>query len=112
MLKKAGLTTNRELADADAGMIGVSLMTHAFKPDGGVLVDDSMEQGEKVARMNLFCGAIGSFKNPASDRTVDYADAMEAAEVVLHADLLLRILDRLETSSQQISPEETPDHFS
>ena len=46
--------------------------------------------------MELFAGAIGIFKNQVSHRQVDYADATVASEVVLLADLLLRILDGVE----------------
>lgn len=46
--------------------------------------------------MEMFAGAIGLFKNPPSHRRVDYSDPTEAAEVVLLADLLLRILNRLD----------------
>jgi uncharacterized protein (TIGR02391 family) len=82
----------RELAGASAGDIGVPLMTKAFK-DGGLLRDTAAEGGEQVAMMNLFQGAIGVFKNPTSHRQVDYADPTIASEVVLFADLLLRMLD-------------------
>jgi hypothetical protein len=43
--------------------------------------------------MALFWGAIGVFKNPPSHRQVDYANPTIAAEIVLFADLLLRMLD-------------------
>lgn len=43
--------------------------------------------------MTLFRGAIGVSKNPVSHRQVDYADPTLASEVVLLADLLLRMLD-------------------
>lgn len=46
--------------------------------------------------MALFWGAIGVFKNPSSHRQVDYKDPTQAAEVVLLADLLLRLLDDVE----------------
>lgn len=71
-------------------------MRSAFKRDNGLLVDEDADPGEQVATMELFAGAIGTFKNPASHRTVDYSDPAEAAEVVLLADLLMRLLDRVE----------------
>lgn len=37
---------------------------------------------------------MGVFKNPSSHRIVDYDDPTLASEVVLFADLLLRMLDR------------------
>lgn len=88
----------RSLAGAD-GLLGVNLMRQAFKSDGGLLSDANADKGEQVATMELFAGAIGAFKNPASHRTVDYADPTEAAEVVLLADLLMRLLDRIEDRS-------------
>lgn len=39
---------------------------------------------------------IGLFKNPTSHRNVDFEDPTEVSEMVLLADLLLRILDRVE----------------
>ena len=82
----------RDLAGADASDLGVQLMIKAFK-DGGPLRDPNSEGGEQTAMMNLFQGAIGVFKNPPSHRQVDYSDPTLASEVVLLADLLLRILD-------------------
>lgn len=46
--------------------------------------------------MELFKGAIGLFKNPPSHRRVDYSDPTEAAEVLLLADLLMRLLNKTE----------------
>jgi uncharacterized protein (TIGR02391 family) len=46
--------------------------------------------------MNLFSGAIGLFKNPTSHRAVSYDDPAMASEVILLADLLFRLLDRVE----------------
>ncbi len=46
--------------------------------------------------MNLFSGAIGLFKDPTSHRAVNYDDPSVADEIVLLADLLLRLLDQTE----------------
>lgn len=85
----------RQLAKAGEGDIGVPLTQSAFK-DGGPLADPKLEPGERKATMALFWGALGVFKNPSSHRQVEYDDPTLAAEVVLLADLLLRILDRTE----------------
>jgi uncharacterized protein (TIGR02391 family) len=94
----------RELAALPSDVIGVPLMRQAFAPEGGPLTDPSHEGGERDARSHLFAGAIGSFKNPTSHRSITYTDPIEASEVVLLADLLMRILDsveaRLEASEQ------------
>lgn len=83
----------RELSGAEARDIGVALMRQAFRPEIGPLSDSSAEKGEQEALAALFAGAIGVFKNPVSHRQVDYQDPTLASEVVLLADLLLRILD-------------------
>ncbi|WP_181065484.1 TIGR02391 family protein [Rathayibacter sp. AY1A5] len=84
----------RELSGLSTELVGVKLMQEAFKRDAP-LCDSSAEGGEQVATMNLFMGAMGAFKNPASHRTVVFTDALEAAEVVQLADLLLRMLYRV-----------------
>lgn len=86
----------RELSGAPESAIGVPLMRSAFK-DGGQLADPALDGGERVGTMELYAGAIGTFKNPPSHRQVNYADPTEASEVVLLADLLLRMLDRTAT---------------
>jgi uncharacterized protein (TIGR02391 family) len=85
----------RELSNASQGDLGVPLMKSAFR-DGGHLADPEQEAGEQQATMALFWGAIGVFKNPSSHREVDYDDLTMASEVILLADLLLRLLDRIE----------------
>ncbi|MDF1596181.1 MAG: TIGR02391 family protein [Acidimicrobiia bacterium] len=98
----------RELADADSALIGVKLMREAFKNDGGPLSDPNLDPGERVGVMELFAGAIGTFKNPPSHRQVDYTDPIEASEVVFLADLLMRLLDRAE-SRLALGVAETPE---
>lgn len=86
----------REVANESQSLVGVKLMQRAFAPDSGALTDLDADPGEKVAMMELFKGGIGLFKNPTSHRPVDYDDPTLAAEVILFADLLLRLLDRVE----------------
>ncbi|HEY8684491.1 MAG TPA: TIGR02391 family protein [Chloroflexota bacterium] len=78
-------------------LIGKDLMRNAFHPDTGVLRDPEAEPSERHATADLFAGAIGLYKNPASHRTVEFDDPVEAAEVIQLADLLLRIVQRAET---------------
>ncbi|MDQ4092594.1 MAG: TIGR02391 family protein [Actinomycetota bacterium] len=84
----------RELSGAGNDMIGVALARHALKPDGGPLTDDRLETGEREAISHLFAGALGAFKNPTSHRVVDFDDPAVAADVILLADLLMRLLDQ------------------
>lgn len=87
----------RELAGLPSDLIGVTLMRNAFNPSSGPLIDQSHDIGERQARSDLFAGALGSFKNPTSHRIVTYQDPTEASEVILLADLLMRILDTIES---------------
>jgi uncharacterized protein (TIGR02391 family) len=73
--------------------IGVELMRKAFDPKGGALADMNQEKGEREALSHMFAGAIGSYKNPHSHRTVNLTDPREAQEIVMHASHLLRIVE-------------------
>lgn len=84
----------RSAAGLSNELLGVALMRKAFQPKQGPLCDPDAEGGEQQATADLFAGAIGAYKNPASHRTVKFDDPIEAAEVIQLADLLLRIVDR------------------
>jgi uncharacterized protein (TIGR02391 family) len=85
----------RKLSGLGDEMVGVDLMTHAFRPTGP-LTDPEAVKGEQVGTMNLFQGAYAVLRNPAGHREVDYDDVTEASEAVATASLLMRILDRVE----------------
>lgn len=84
----------RAAAGLDASDIGVPLMRKAFHPDKGVLADTELPVAERQRVADLFAGAIGAFKNPASHREVDLADPAEAANLIRLADQLLRMVHR------------------
>lgn len=84
--KKANLTNSD---------LGVPLMRKSFKPNGGILTDTSADPGEQTARMDLFAGAIGTYKNPSSHRDVIFSDPKEVADIIHIANQLLRIVDSL-----------------
>jgi uncharacterized protein (TIGR02391 family) len=100
---KAVEVSVRDAAAFGNDLIGVPLMREAFSPDRGPLRDPNAERGEQVARMELFAGAIGSYKNPHSHRDVNLNDPIEAIEIILLANHLLRIVDA-RTSSRGDNP--------
>lgn len=72
---------------------GVKLMRDAFNKDKGPLTDLSQPDAEREGLQQLFAGAILSYKNPHSHRTVDLTEIREAQEQVVLASHLLRIVD-------------------
>lgn len=73
--------------------VGVDLVRRAFNPQNGPLRRADDPAAEREALASLFAGAIGSYKNPHSHRTVMIGDAQEAQEMVLLASHLLRIVE-------------------
>jgi uncharacterized protein (TIGR02391 family) len=83
----------RNAAGFDARSIGVDMMRRAFAVRDGPLTDRTLPEAERESLGHLFAGAIGSYKNPASHRTVTIADAAEAGEMLILASHLLRIAE-------------------
>ena len=68
-------------------------MRKAFDGENGPLRSKSQVKAERDALAHLFAGAIGSYKNPHSHRTVTITDHKEAQEMVMLASHLLSIVD-------------------
>jgi uncharacterized protein (TIGR02391 family) len=85
--------TVREAAGFDARALGVDMMRKAFAVKDGPLTDRTLPEAEREALGHLFAGAIGSYKNPSSHRTVTIGDAAEAGEMLILASHLLRIAE-------------------
>ena len=83
----------REAAGYEAAKVyGTKLMRDAFGKKGPL--KDTAQFGDEEADVmsDLFAGAIACYKNPGSHRNVDFTTE-EAAEVIIFASHLLRIVD-------------------
>jgi uncharacterized protein (TIGR02391 family) len=96
-----------EIAVREAGSfkpddVGTELMRQALRPANrekpavtpGPLTDSELPVAEQEGMAHLFAGAIALYKNPQSHRYVP-TNAVDAADVIMFASQLLRIIDRL-----------------
>jgi uncharacterized protein (TIGR02391 family) len=87
----------RRAGGFEATDLGTDLMRKAFATESGPLTDRSLPKGEREAIAHLFSGSIGAFKNPNSHREVGLNDPAKAAELLMLASHLLRILEERPT---------------
>ena len=87
---EVAVRTAGHFADTD---VGTALMRKAFDKLTGPLSNMQQPEAEREALAHLFAGAIGSYKNPHSHRTVSINDTTDAQEMVVLASHLLRIVD-------------------
>ena len=92
----------REAGGYNKEDIGANLMGKAFNENTGSLTDPNQHPDEQKARMLLFRGAIGAYKNPSSHREVEFTPE-EAAEIIIIASHLLRIIDPCEKLDTDLS---------
>jgi uncharacterized protein (TIGR02391 family) len=92
----------REAGGYSQSDVGVPLMRAAFNvPQGGPLTDKTVVPAEQQAMSDLFAGAIGLFKNPASHRSQTSIQPAEAVERIMLASHLLRIVDERKAAIQE-----------
>lgn len=82
----------RKAGEYEEGALGTKVMRKAFEPMKGPLADKSLESGEQQAQSDLFAGAIGAAKNPASHRDVEMGK-VEAARLIVFASYLMSIVE-------------------
>ena len=82
----------REAAGYEKKVYGTRLMREAFGKNGLLKDTEQFGDEEPDVRSDLFAGAIACYKNPGSHQNV-LITAEEAAEVIIFASHLLRIVD-------------------
>lgn len=81
---------------------GVDLVNRALAPASGVLADPNAQTAaEHEGIHRLFLGAVATFKNPSSHRTVGYDTEATALKAIAFADLLLGVVARLQRRNPQ-----------
>jgi uncharacterized protein (TIGR02391 family) len=83
----------REKAGLAPDDIGTKLISQAFKANEGKLrIPTCKTAAEEIGILNLFAGAIMTFKNPTSHRIVDYENPRIALQILVFSELLLNLI--------------------
>jgi len=83
----------RAAADFTNADHGKDMIARAFNPKSGTLRDNSAEPAERDALLALMTGAFGLYRNSYAHRNMEQEDPDEAAEIIMLANHLLRIVD-------------------
>jgi uncharacterized protein (TIGR02391 family) len=94
----------REAAGYAPNEHGGTMINNAFnEKEGGPLVDDRAPPSEQRAMRFLMVGSVGLFRNPRGHRDVDLDDPKEAAELLIVASHLLRMVEKRVAARQSQS---------
>lgn len=83
----------RERADYGETDYGTDMISRAFNDQQGPLRDQTATEAERQAMQRLMSGAYGVYKNPSGHRDIELTDPLKAAELLIIASHLLRIVE-------------------
>jgi len=83
----------RKVTKLSEQIIGVDLARKAFDEENGILTDKKNIKSERQALSHIFAGVLGWFKNPLSHKYINFDNPFEAAEIILFANYLLRVIN-------------------